>query len=834
VVSAAQWQVLGLPAVPEDWVLAVSAYLPGVGAAGKVVYAAQLLWQRNIRSVEQLAGFLDPLQYQPTSAFAFGPEMEWAVARLVQAREQGERVAIWGDFDADGVTSTAVLWDGLGQFFVPDLQLSYFIPNRLNESHGLSIRGLDSLHQQGVRLIVTCDTGSTNLKELAYAQSLGIDVIVTDHHTLPTERPDLVAIINPRYFEPLHPLAHLSGVAVAYKLVEALYETLPEVPERPLYELTDLVAIGLIADLVQLKGDCRYLAQVGIQQLQAVKKQYDQYQAEVKENGAKADASVVSRPGVAKLLELCRRTGDRPTDISFGLGPRINAVSRIHGDAHFCVELLTSRNVARCNELAQQTELANARRKVLQQDLLKQVTRQLETQDLSTTSVIVCGDAQWPTGILGIVAGQIAQTYGKPTILLTFDEAGGMAKGSARSVNQIDLYQLVAEQSHLLEGFGGHPFAAGLSLRLENLPIFADAINRQLRQSQALSDAPTGPVVQADLTVSVCELGKDLFRQLNLLEPCGMGNPVVKLLIQNCWFENPWHQNIFEPGSSRKLAFIKASFLIRDETAAEGFPGVWWEHYKDDLPPGRCHVIAELDFNSYPQKKPSRFGGYEIRIIDVRAVAPPTPLDQALDQALDLALDDASDQATRQEKMSQVEAHSSLVPELIDHRQSGDTELASANLVLDQCPTDWADLRPWIAQAAQLQQPLVLAYGSPPARDAQALLTTLLGLAKYLSRTQTWVTAAQLQDKLQVSSAALEYGLQVLNALGFATDRKPDGIQITYQRLPDASQPSDTAMPQIAIEQFLKAIHEEDFRKQYFHKVPISAIKRTNPSGYTL
>ncbi len=194
----------------------------------------------------------------------------------------------------------------------------YYIPNRLTESHGLSRQGIDILNAKNCRLIVTCDTGSTNLNEIEYARSLGMDVIVTDHHTLPVDRPPVVAIINPRYLERDHPLATLSGVAVAFKLVEAFYQTLPELPRKPLEELLDLVAIGLIADLVELRGDCRYLAQRGIEQLQK-----------------QSRPETVTRPGVAKLLEFCKRSGDRPTDISFGLGPRINAVSRIQGTLIF-------------------------------------------------------------------------------------------------------------------------------------------------------------------------------------------------------------------------------------------------------------------------------------------------------------------------------------------------------------------------------------------------------------------------------------------------------------------------------------------------------------------
>ena len=408
-----QWQVSPLPEIPQWFVEAVKCHTPALEGR----YAAQLLWQRGIRDPEQLPGFLNPNVYQPASPFEFGQEMHWAVERLQQACKTGEMVAIWGDFDADGITSTAVLWEGLGQFLPQEWQLIYYIPNRLTQSHGLNCQGIDALQKQGCRLIVTCDTGSTNIKEIEYAQTLGIDVIVTDHHTLPLERPPVKAIINPRYLPPNHQMFHLSGVAVAYKLVEALYAALPDVPQQPLENLLDLVAIGLIADLVQLSSDCRYLAQRGIERLQQQLK-------------------IRTRPGVARLLELCQRNGDRPTDISFGLGPRINAVSRIQGDASFCVELLTSDDEKRCEKLAEETELANSRRKSLQKDVTKQVKAKLEQLDLSTTSVIVLEDPQWPVGVLGLVAGQIAQEYGRPTILLSTEEGewgvGDGQQGSSR------------------------------------------------------------------------------------------------------------------------------------------------------------------------------------------------------------------------------------------------------------------------------------------------------------------------------------------------------------------------------------------------------------------
>ncbi|MGD1805181.1 single-stranded-DNA-specific exonuclease RecJ, partial [Dapis sp. BLCC M126] len=588
------WQISVSDNLPYSFIECVKNYAPKL--SGK--YLAQLLWQRGIKETEDIVGFLDPKKYQPSSSFEFGVEINKAIKRIISARNNQEKVAIWGDFDADGITSTSVLWDGLGEFFDKNYQLTYYIPNRFTESHGLNFAGIERLAKANYSLIITCDTGSTNIAEIEYANNLGIDIIVTDHHTLPLERPPLFAIINPRYFSHTHPLYNLSGVGVAYKLIEALYLTHPEIPKLPLTELLDLVAIGLIADLVQLTDECRYLTQIGIEKLST-------------------QLHKTTRPGVAKLLELCKKTGDRPTDISFGIGPRINAVSRIMGDSGFCVELLTSRDPQHCQQLAIETELANSRRKSLQREVAEDVSQKLTKLDLSTTHVIVLTDPQWPVGVLGLVAGQIAQEYDRPTILLSEEtettRTSGeklLARGSARSVGTIDLYELVKNQAHLLYRFGGHPFAAGLSLPVENIPIFTDAINQLLGQTLGVTLNQT-PVIEVDIIVTVSELGRDLFQELKLLEPCGMGNPVPKLLIQNCWFTDTWHRNQTDLRGN-KVKYIKTNFEICDESIDKGFPGIWWGHYKEEIPEGICDAVVELDFNTYEKR-------YEVRLISVQS-----------------------------------------------------------------------------------------------------------------------------------------------------------------------------------------------------------------------
>lgn len=732
----------------------------------KTVWAeliSRLLWQRGYRDLTQLQGFLLPETYTPSSPFAFGEEMEWAIARLLQAHTQREKVAIWGDFDADGLTATAVLWEGLGQFFIPETQLRYYVPNRFIESHGLSQSGIEGLAAWGCTLMVTCDTGSTAHAELIYAQQLGIDVIVTDHHTLPVTRPPVVALINPRQLPPEHPLADLSGVAVAYKLVEALYEHLPDVPTQPLAVLLDLVAIGLIADLVALRGDCRYLTQVGLQQL---------------EQQAKRGV----RPGVTKLLELCKRSGDRPSDVAFGIGPRINAVSRIHGDARFGVELLTSRDRAQAAKLALEAELANTRRKELQATVMAQATEQLATFDLSTTQVIILSDPQWSPGVLGLVASQIAQIYGRPTILLqteTTAKAGEplMARGSARSARQIDLYELVQGQSHLITSFGGHPFAAGLTLPVANLPLLTAGINRALRSQMSLPDLTQLPPLTVDLEITVADLGKELFKALKLLEPYGMGNPIPRLLLRNVRIENVREQALRDKRGS-KQRYHKLTFDIVDRATISLFPGHWWGHRRTDLPEGGYDLVVELDVNTFKKR-------YEARLIDVRA-----------------ATGDKTGTAAQPDW-------------IIDQRHTPHGNLAPP--VMATCPTDWSEF----ATHRHADNPLTLAYPAPSAIPPETVWQQWLGIAKYLARTGEVRSLPTIQAKLGISDRLLKTALQCLVQLEFAITVSENSIRVTHwpeKFLPERYQYAATA--------FITALQEERFRQRYFHEVSPQTLQQ--------
>ncbi len=384
--------------------------------------------------------------------------------------------------------------------------------------------------------------------------------------------------------------------------------------------------------------------------------------------------------------------------------------------------------------------------------------------------------------MLGLVAGQVAQETGRPTILLSTEDTSpsALARGSARSINSVDLYQLVKDQAHLLHRFGGHPFAAGLSLPIENIPLFTAAINQQLRQS--LGGTTLTPTVQADLTVTVADLGKELFLELKLLEPCGMGNPVPKLLIQNCWFDNAWHRNQ-QDSQGKKVQYIKTEFDIRDDSSRSPFPGIWWGHYKDELPIGRCDCIAELDYNTFKKR-------YEIRLIAVRPAA-----------NLELT------------------THQSAI--ILDWRNQENSalNLNKSALIIQDCPTNWDDLRAWWKKSLYNQQQLAIAWSKPNFHPPSQIWLTLVGIAKYLSRTNHTVTRVQLLKKLGIRDQTLFLGFKALKYLGFTVKLQDHDLRINHDPKNVSVTLADTAATK-----FLAAISEEQFQRQYFAEVPLSTI----------
>ncbi len=684
------------PPMPETFSALIQQFCPDASP-----HAAQLLWQRQMRQPQQLADFLDARQYQPTGLDnsldnRLGSASLQAIARLQQAQATSEKLLVWGD--AASVATTALLQQGLSQIFDAS-QLTYQV------SRSLTAADLEAFVAAGCSLLMGC--GPRDLgKEAAAA---GMSVIWIDQ-SWPTGdlagHPAVAAWFNSRSLSAEHPLANLPSVALAYKLMEAVYPAL-EVNAQ-VTDLLDLIAIGLLADPVPLTGESRYLAQLGIAQLQR-----------------NQDPLKPPRPGIAKLLQLCRITGDRPTEISMGLGRRIQAISRLWDDPNRAVELLISQESNRCSQLAEQVELANARRKVLQRQVVAQAQAKLAELDLSTTHVILLSDPQWPAEILGLAAGQLAQAHGRPVILLSQSEpeAIGSARMNGSELSSGDLCQLLQTQASWLSQFWGEGAAAELRLPSQNIAPFAEAINQQARVMGITVQSP-----RADLTVTVAELGKALFQELRLLEPFGIGNPTPLLLIRNGWLTQTWHRKIRDL-SGQKLDYIKTEFELWDETTDQGFPGVWWGHYKDELPIGRCDLLVELDFSSYEDAK--RQKRYEVRLIAVR-----------------LATDDRTVESA----------------EILDRR--GELISAAAGqLAITRCPKSWQELAGWLQQAQQTSQTLVLAYDLPALPPPLTLWQALVERSDSLREPVSEIALRQLQAELNLSEQTLKIGLAALPGL---------------------------------------------------------------------
>ncbi|WP_448514673.1 single-stranded-DNA-specific exonuclease RecJ [Parathermosynechococcus lividus] len=736
------WQQLTTEVAAADFVAQVRALHPQAGAS-----TAQLLWQRGIRR-EEVAAFLDWQAYCPTSPFEF-PEMSVAMARLQQARQQQEKIAIWGDFDADGVTATAVLWEGLYRFFGQQLA-GYYIPNRLQESHGLSAKGLQQLKQQGVSLVITCDTGCTNHAEIAFARTLGIEVIVTDHHTLALEPLGAVALINPRQLPPEHPLRPLSGVAVAYKFVEAVYETWPQHSAVPLESLLDLVAIGLITDLVELRAEARYLAQRGLEVL-----------------------AKTPRPGLNALLATCRRQGNRVTDISFGIGPRINAVSRVAGNVKPLIELLTTLDPQHAQNIANAVEQANNSRRQLQGAIATEAHKKVAQLDLSTARVIVLTDENWSAGILGIVANELVTTYGRPAILLRTDPQTGMATGSARSGGTVDLYEALRTQQHLFVHFGGHPYAVGFSLKTADIPALTAALNDYLLHQQGTATAIAQPLT-IDLEVPLSALGMPLFKELQLLEPFGLGNPQPRLFVRGVAIQNPKEDRV----KHQSLVYTRFD-LVEPQTAVR-FPAVWWRHRVSDCPATTCDVVLELDEWN---------GRITANLVALRPSAANTITPAPVE----------------------------LIYDFRDRPEAA----PQTGLRVETCPTSAAAWQHWVDRAQAQQQPLILAYTAPAELDPLSLWQTLVTRFKVASQQQRPLERSHLLAELELDEACFRSALTVFNTLGVEVHEQGE---VLVCRWPQHPHPSPDTAPALAA--FLAAIAEQQFRRRYFTQAPLQCLQR--------
>ena len=461
--------------------------------------AASLLVNRGMKELEDARAFLSIKKQEFYDPYLM-KDMNIAVDRIRKAIEAGEKIRIFGDYDADGVSSTTVMMETLMKL---GANVDFYIPNRFTEGYGPNEAALRLAAEEGVRLMITVDTGISAVHEAEVAREIGMDYIVTDHHEPGPVLPDALAIIHPKIEGSTYPFRDLAGVGVAFKLAHALLGELPE-------DLLEIAAIGTIADLVPLFDENRLIAARGIDMLRQTR-----------------------RPGLTALMA---KSGiEQPSlteeSIGFGLAPRINAVGRL-GDAGPAVDLLMEPDRSVADDMVAEIDEINKERQAIVAEITEKAIKEVEENfPPETNKVLVIGGEGWNSGIIGIVASRLVDRFYRPAIVLSFDPEKGLAKGSARSIEGFDLFKNLSLCRELLPHFGGHPMAAGMTLKLDDVPELRSRLNALA--AEQLTEEQWQPVTKLDTAASLEDISIQTIEEMNLLAPFGVGNPKPRIVIED-------------------------------------------------------------------------------------------------------------------------------------------------------------------------------------------------------------------------------------------------------------------------------------------------------------
>ena len=521
-----KWSIRYLPTAEN-----ASAVKSLADALGILPTTAKLLFTRGLRTAEEATVFLKQAETSLHDPFML-KDIERAVARILKALEKGERIAIYGDYDVDGVTSVSLLYTYLSRL---GADIGYYIPCRSREGYGLSTSAINTLKERGVELIITVDTGITAMEEVAYATALGIDTVVTDHHECRPELPEACALVNPHRADDAYPFKDLAGVGVVFKLICALEMTRCRTDGRSeidgvrqiCREYADLVAIGTIADVMPIVDENRLIVALGLKLLE-----------ETKRPGLRAliDAASGNRAGDQKFPPKKRKINSG--FIGFVLAPRINAAGRV-SSASIAVELLLATDNERAAELAEELCNLNTTRQVEENRIAVEVYQKIEQMptELCDRIIVIEGDT-WQQGIIGIVSSRITERYGLPSILISFDGStrgfasdDDLGKGSGRSIKGLNLVEALADSEEHLARFGGHELAAGLTIRRGNIDAFRKQINQYAHKH--LTEDMLCISIDADCEVQMKDLTLALAQEIDKLEPFGTSNPVPNFVLRD-------------------------------------------------------------------------------------------------------------------------------------------------------------------------------------------------------------------------------------------------------------------------------------------------------------
>ena len=467
---------------------------------------SNLLVQRGIDTVEKAKKFFSPSLRDLHDPFLM-KDMEKAVERIERAVKRGEKVMIYGDYDVDGTTAVALVYKFLSQ--IGHKNLTFYIPDRYVDGYGISIRSIDHAVRKGVKLVIALDCGIKAVEKVAYAKEKGVDFIICDHHLPAEEIPQAVAVLDPKRTDCTYPFDELSGCGVGFKLVEA-YARRNNIPFKDIEHLLDLLVVSIASDIVPLVDENRILAYYGLRKLNSSPSK-----------------------GLLSIIKICGMEGHNITidDIVFKIGPRINAAGRMRMDeddenaapsgGHAAVSLLIEGNEQEAAKFGEVIDSYNQDRKSIDRNVTQEAHDYVESHpELKALKSTVIYNPKWMKGIVGIVASRLIETYYRPTVVLT--KSNGFVTGSARSVAGFDLYQAVESCSDLLENFGGHMYAAGLTMKEENVEAFTKRFNDYVEEN--IDPNILVPQVDIDSKLNFADITDEFHRQLNSFQPFGPGN----------------------------------------------------------------------------------------------------------------------------------------------------------------------------------------------------------------------------------------------------------------------------------------------------------------------
>ncbi len=533
---------------------------------------ARLLVNRGVDTKEAVYNY-----YNATTESFHDPfmmtDMKIAVKRILKSRDQEEKIMVYGDYDVDGVTSTSILYMFLEEI---GCLVDYYIPDRHEEGYGVNMEALTEVKDRGFKLLISVDTGITAVKEVAYSNEIGLDVIITDHHECQDVLPSGVAVINPKREGDKYPFKMLAGVGVTFKLIQALARTTDV--ENKIWKYLDLVAVGTIADIVPIYGENRTITKLAFQSM-----------------------PTTWNKGLEALMKVSDLEGKKMTAgrIGFGIGPRLNAAGRIK-HAKEAVELFILNDTSKCMTIAEGLDQDNKNRQSLEKRIFEEAVALIEaSSNPPDQKVIVVASENWHHGVIGIVASKLVEKYYRPIIILTIKD--GVASGSARSVEGFNLYLALKANGHLFDKFGGHEMAAGMSLQENNIEALEKGLN--LYADEHMEKDVLIPKLKVDMVMKMEDIGLELIEEIQKMEPFGMGNPEPTFIC-----EGPIH-HIKKIGKDQ--THLSLELGMNPKIRGVGFSLGEVTEWMDDGQLVEC--VCSLEINEWNQRKSPQMMVKDIR-----------------------------------------------------------------------------------------------------------------------------------------------------------------------------------------------------------------------------